>query len=209
MAQNPVTYLQTISPDGKWAVAETPLRGEELNRAVIAFGVADGSAKRICQGLCVARWSLDGKWLYIGLLGGGAHSDTYRTFVIPLRPGETFPRLPAAGIKTEKDLAGLGGIKVVTTDSSWTQGILVRVQPPRAASKYLSHSGSVSLSRRRATVRILPHSPGYHQGENGSLSGPSEDEPPAGSFIAGLAIVSFYTLTGVQLALTRYRSSRS
>jgi serine/threonine protein kinase/Tol biopolymer transport system component len=113
VTQSPVNYLQTISPDGKWAVAETPLKGEELNRAVIAFGVDDGAVKRICQELCVARWSLDGKWLYIGLLGGGGHSDTYRTFVIPLRAGESFPRLPAAGIKTDKDLTGLVGVKVV------------------------------------------------------------------------------------------------
>lgn len=112
VAESPVTYLQTISPDGKWAIAETPLKGEELNRAVIAFSVEDGPAKRICQGLCVARWSLDGKWFYIGLLGGG-HSDTYRTFVVPLRTGETFPRLPAAGIKSEKDLTDLAGVKVV------------------------------------------------------------------------------------------------
>ena len=113
VTQHPITSLQTISPDGKWVVAETPLKGEQLNRAVIAFGIEDAAAKRICQGLCVARWSLDGKWFYIGLLGGGVHSDTYRTFVIPLRAGESFPRLPSTGIKTEKDLTDLGGVKVV------------------------------------------------------------------------------------------------
>jgi hypothetical protein len=44
---------------------------------------------------------------------GGSHSETYSTFVIPLRAGESFPRLSAAGIKTERDLTGLGGVKVV------------------------------------------------------------------------------------------------
>jgi hypothetical protein len=57
--------------------------------------------------------SLDGQWFYIGLLGGGSHSDTYRTFVIPLHAGEIFPRLPAAGIKTDRDLTGLEGVKVI------------------------------------------------------------------------------------------------
>jgi hypothetical protein len=113
VTQNAVTFLQTISPNGKWAIAETPVRGEELNRGVIAFGIEDGALKRICQGLCVVRWSLDGKWLYIGLVGGGTHSDTYRTFVIPLRAGESFPKLPPVGIKTEKDLTVLNGITVV------------------------------------------------------------------------------------------------
>ena len=76
-------------------------------------GIEDGAAKRICQGLCTVRWSLDGRWLYIGLLGGGSHSDTYRTFVIPLRAGESFPKLPSAGITTEKDLTSLNRVKVV------------------------------------------------------------------------------------------------
>jgi hypothetical protein len=63
--------------------------------------------------LCVARWSLDGKWFYVGLLGGGTHSDTYRTVVIPLSTGESFPKLPTAGIMTEKDLTASGEIKLV------------------------------------------------------------------------------------------------
>jgi dipeptidyl aminopeptidase/acylaminoacyl peptidase len=110
---DPVTFLQTISADGKWVVVEMPVSREELTRAVVAYRLPDGSAKRLCQGLCIVRWSLDGKSLYIGLPGGSGHSGAFQTFVIPLRHGESFPELPDPGIKAEKDLTILGGVKVI------------------------------------------------------------------------------------------------
>jgi hypothetical protein len=103
----------TISSDGKWVVAEAPISGEDVKRGVVAYRVADGTAQRVCYSLCIIRWTGDGKFLYIALPGGGAKSGNYKTFVVPLRRGESFPTLPPTGIKSESDLSGIAGVRVI------------------------------------------------------------------------------------------------
>jgi serine/threonine protein kinase len=109
-----VRFLQTLSADGKWVVAEVPIEGEEVTRGVVAYNLDDGIEKRVCNSLCIVRWTGDGKFLYVGLPGAGAHSGLYKTFIVPLRDTNSFPELPSSGIKTEKDLTGLGGVKVIS-----------------------------------------------------------------------------------------------
>jgi eukaryotic-like serine/threonine-protein kinase len=113
VSANPVVRFETVSADGKWAVAEAPTGDQEAPRGVFAYRVDDGTAKRVCYNLCLVRWTGDGKFLYFGLPGGGGVSRNYKTFVVPLHPGESFPNLPAAGIKSESDLAHVRGVKVV------------------------------------------------------------------------------------------------
>lgn len=108
----PAIHFQTISPDGKWAVAEAAISGEEVKRGVVAYRVSDGTPKRVCYGLCLVRWTGDGKFLYIAL-PGGVKADAYKTFVIPLHDGNSFPKLPATGIKTESDLTSLSGVRAI------------------------------------------------------------------------------------------------
>jgi len=97
VTQSPVNYLQTIFPDGKWALPSASSM-EPQNKSVRACALRAGA-------------STDNG--FTSDYSGGSHSDTYSTFVIPLRAGESFPRLSAAGIKTERDLTGLGWVKVV------------------------------------------------------------------------------------------------
>ena len=100
---------------------------------------------RVCHGLCLVRWTLDGKYLHVGIFGAHDSSPEFKTFIVPLRRGETFPELPASGIETEDDMAHLPGVK---TFSGWAypgpDGAL-RVQPPNCPAQYLSHSDSVGL----------------------------------------------------------------
>ena len=112
VSPHPVVRFETVSADGKWAVAEAPTGEKEAPRGVFAYRVDDGTAKRTCFNLCVVRWTGDGKFLDIGFPGGSGSSSNYKTFVIPLQPGESFPRLPDAGIKSESDFAQLRGVKV-------------------------------------------------------------------------------------------------
>jgi len=105
-------HFATISSDGKWVVVEAPINGEDVKRGVVAYRVADGTAQRVCYNLCIVRWTGDGKFLYIAL-PGGAKSDNYKTFVVPLRRGESFPTLPPTGIKSESDLSGIAGVRVI------------------------------------------------------------------------------------------------
>ena len=86
-------------------MAEAPTRDDETPRGVFAYRVDDGTAKRVCYNLCLVRWTGDGKFLYFGLPGGGV-SRNYKTFVVPLHPGESFPDLPAAAVHGDRALAG-------------------------------------------------------------------------------------------------------
>ncbi len=110
----PISIFHTISPDGKWVVAQVAVTGEDRKRGVVAYRLDDGASKRVCHNLCVVNWSLDGKFLNIGIFGLGDASSEYKTFVVPLRHGETFPDLPATGIESESDLAHLRGVHVIT-----------------------------------------------------------------------------------------------
>jgi Tol biopolymer transport system component len=113
VALNPVSRFETISADGKWVVAEAPIGGEGVTRGVVAYNIDDGTAKRVCYSLCIVRWTEDGEFLYIGFPSGNVPSGVFKTFVIPLRHGHSFPNLPATGIKSESDLSSLSGVKVI------------------------------------------------------------------------------------------------
>jgi serine/threonine protein kinase len=109
-----IVRFHTISPDGKWVVAEVPVNGERVTRGVVAYRIADGAVKRVCHSLCLVRWTLDGKYIHLGILGAHDSSPDYKTFIIPLRHGESLPYLPAGGVEGEADLAHLPGVEVVS-----------------------------------------------------------------------------------------------
>jgi serine/threonine protein kinase len=109
---NSIVDLETISPDGQWAVAEAPVSGEEVTRGIVAYRLRDGLAKRICYSLCGVKWMLNGKFIDI-TLGLSLAPSTSKTFVIPLRGGQSFPDLPSWGVKSESDLTRLPGVKVI------------------------------------------------------------------------------------------------
>ena len=91
---------------------EAAIGGEDIKRGIVAYRVSDGTPQRVCYGLCLVRWTGDGKFLYLAL-PGGQKADAYRTFVIPLHDGSSFPKLPATGVKTESDLASLSGVRAI------------------------------------------------------------------------------------------------
>jgi hypothetical protein len=110
---DPIVRLHTISPDGKWIVAEAAVSGDGATRSVYAFSTIDGASKRLCYDLCNFLWTLDGKQLYVSLFGPGGSSGSYKTFVIPLRRGQAFPDLPANGIQSERDLDHVPRIRII------------------------------------------------------------------------------------------------
>jgi len=113
VTSHPVVRFETISPDGKWLVAEAPIASEDSFRGVQAFNVDDGTVKRVCHNLCMVRWSEDGKFLFVSLSGNSESTATERTFIVPLGHGNMFPALPATGIESEADLVELNGVNVV------------------------------------------------------------------------------------------------
>ena len=105
--------LETISPDGKWLVAETPISGEDTVRGVQAFNVDDGKMKHICYSLCAVRRSENGKFLFVGLPNNSSSAGTFRTFIVPQRRGSVFPDLPVNVIGSEADLETITGVRMV------------------------------------------------------------------------------------------------
>jgi eukaryotic-like serine/threonine-protein kinase len=110
---NPISNFETISPDGNWAVAEMPVPGEDVTRGVIAYPLRSGTPKRVCHNLCIVRWTMDGRFLNIGLPEQSGSTRRYKTIIVPLRSGEDFPPLPPGGIKSANDLAGVPGVKAM------------------------------------------------------------------------------------------------
>jgi serine/threonine protein kinase len=113
IAPDPVVQLQTVSPDGQWAVAQVSFPGEDPPRGIVAIPVSGGAQVRLCLGLCGIRWTLDGKSLFLSVSGVSHTSLGWGTFVIPLPPGQLFPKLPLSGGPSEPNAAALPGARMV------------------------------------------------------------------------------------------------
>jgi len=108
----PVIQLETVSPDGRWAVAQAPIPNEDVPRGILAIPLEGGTPLRICRGLCVVRWTLDGKSMFLSFVGGSqGHDLTWETFIVPLALGQMFPKLPPGGLVSKADAAALPGPK--------------------------------------------------------------------------------------------------
>jgi len=104
--------LRDGSADGKWAVAEAPTGDQEAPRGFSP--TASTMEGRNVSAITVPR-QVDRGWKIpvLRIAWWRRVSRNYKTFVVPLHPGESFPDLPAAGIKSESDLAHVRGVKVV------------------------------------------------------------------------------------------------
>ena len=104
--QEPVLFFLTTSPRGDWLIArvqQPASRGG--NHINVAFPASGGAPVRLCSGNCEVDWTPDGDSLVVRI---GPHDATdATTVVITLDPGTSFPRWPAGGIRSAKDLSGL------------------------------------------------------------------------------------------------------
>lgn len=101
--QRPVLALTGVSPDGRWLEVWAPLaNGGAPAVQMYPFG---GGPPVVIGGNALLQWARDGHCVWIE---GGAVPDG-KTYVVPLRPGEVLPRLPAAGLRSEAEVARLRG----------------------------------------------------------------------------------------------------
>jgi eukaryotic-like serine/threonine-protein kinase len=111
---DPVHQLQGLSPDAQWLVVLSPAPGDEETSALQAHPVDGGAPVRISAWDLRVKWSLDGMLVFISWgqsgLGLGA---TGRTYVLPLPPGRMLPEVPAAGFRSEEELARLPGVRII------------------------------------------------------------------------------------------------
>jgi Tol biopolymer transport system component len=101
----PIGNVQHISPDRRWLTTISPL--PDGGRGTLAVPTTGGVAQLICrQGVVPVIWSPDGKYFYVPQPQG-------RTIAIPLRGGETLPKLPPSGLDGLEVLAAFPGTRLI------------------------------------------------------------------------------------------------
>jgi Tol biopolymer transport system component/predicted Ser/Thr protein kinase len=114
---NPIFEFDTISPDGKWAIAGTASsRNPDTTYETTMLPLAGGDQLHICPNYCPAGWGNRGRLFFVHLTEMGAN----KTLLAPLAPGESRPRLPDEGLETTAGAEALKGVKIV--DNSITPG---------------------------------------------------------------------------------------
>jgi Tol biopolymer transport system component len=96
----PVFLLNAVSPDGRWIIGWAPLRGNGPP-SIQAFPLNGGHPIPFGN-FTYLSWSLDGRSSFI---------SRDQTYVIPLAPGESLPRIPTGGFHSEEEVAHLPGAR--------------------------------------------------------------------------------------------------
>jgi serine/threonine protein kinase len=122
----PIMQLQSVSPDGRWAlVGVTPPSGHgDRNVMAIAVPLGGGAPITVCDtcslGFGTARfsapllsWSPDGKWVYVSLRHFPSRSS--KTAVIPIKISAAPPSF-TNGFDSEADFARIPGARLINED---------------------------------------------------------------------------------------------
>jgi len=110
----PIVDFKGMSPDRHLAVVMVPV-DEVPSTAVLAVPLDGGAATRVCPAQCMARWSPDGRHLYVQPLLQGTEAG--QTAAIPVAAGVTLPPLPPGGVRMAADAAGGRGSTVIDLSS--------------------------------------------------------------------------------------------
>lgn len=112
-----VTYLYSVSPDSKWLAV---WQGTDLK----LYPAAGGSPIVVCTECANAgaeergvtppmlSWSRDSRFLYSSTSGMWVEG-TRQTYVVPLRPGQILPPLPASGIRMQDVDGSIPGARAI------------------------------------------------------------------------------------------------
>jgi Tol biopolymer transport system component len=123
ISPDPVDYLSTVSPDGRWAVVILPRASNGVGTTSLWFMSLRGEKSfEVCNDACTVgprsflgappfAWSTDGKRLFVNLVYFG--KSTQRTVVLPYRSGASPETLWPKGLQLEKDITANPGAKVI------------------------------------------------------------------------------------------------
>ena len=121
-----IMSLQSVSPDGRWALVGVTPPGGHGDRNSMSLGVPleGGAPIPVCDSCSVAygtarssapllSWSLDGKWVYLSLRHFPFGSS--KTAVIPIKTGAAPPTF-TKGFASEADFARIPGARLINQD---------------------------------------------------------------------------------------------
>lgn len=150
ISPEPVTYLISVSPDGRWATAVLPQAADGGGTHVRLVSTRGEQSVPVCDEGCslgfgpnrmqapLLNWSMDGKSIFVGLQYFGVR--TQRTVVLPYRsddsPGQLWPR----GLKTEASLTSNPGARIIADPNAF---------PTSSASTYLMWRNSTQSNLYR------------------------------------------------------------
>lgn len=99
--QAPILGVESPSPDGRWVilVARDDQNPEHPYRT-LAYPTAGGSPVIVCQTLCIANWTVDGKYLHLQF-----PDKESKSALIPVNRTTGLPDLPSNGLVTMADIS--------------------------------------------------------------------------------------------------------
>ena len=102
----PISELQSVSPDGRWALALVPQPPKGLGPAVLAIST-DGSSQpvRLCPTYCLPRWASSGRFLFVPV-DFSSKTSPGRSLVFRIGKNGGLPNLPPQGLLAPADRTG-------------------------------------------------------------------------------------------------------
>ena len=145
VSPDPVAYLSTVSPDGRWAVVILPQNPNGVGTTSLAFmSLRGGQSFEVCNDDCSVgprsflaappfAWSADGTRLFVNLVHFGL--GTPRTVVLPYKSDLSPAALWPKGLRLEKDVTANPGAKVVNAPYTFPASDAVAYLSWRAATQ--------------------------------------------------------------------------
>ena len=108
-----ISQVHGVSPDGQFVIAMSRAVGQS-NIVTKAFPISGASPTPILAGICLLRWPLDRRFLYLSVSTGmNTASASGHTYIVPLAPGKLLPNIPSGGFHSEAEIAALPGVRVL------------------------------------------------------------------------------------------------
>ena len=113
--------FMSLSPDGRWAVVQTPDSDKEYTYSLFALPVEGGPPVRICVNICLPTWDMRGEFMYMSFF---VQSDP-NTYALAIQPSTGLPELPASVISGVEDLKKLKSAVVIPhlVDTAYSQSL--------------------------------------------------------------------------------------
>jgi len=153
ISPDPVAYLSTVSPDGRWAVVIRPQNPNGVGTTSLALMSLGGEKSfDVCNDDCSVgprsflivppfAWNTEGTRLFVNLVHFG--QGTARTVVLPYKSDVSPAALWPKGLRLEKDVMANPGANVINASNTF---------PASEAGTYLSWRGSTQSNLYRVRI---------------------------------------------------------